>query len=159
MNHEIELKIQGYVDNQLAAAEMREIAELIDRDLEAKSLYEALAATRTLLIGNEPEYKLPEAPEFFWSKIEREIRRQAVMPIPSRTSALGLHNWWVRLAGVCAAVTLIIVLVRSSSRFGALVHDYHPPEVESPADMSAITFHSESANMTVVWVQHREDTN
>jgi hypothetical protein len=34
-----------------------------------------------------------------------------------------------------------------------------PQEVESPADMSAITFHSEEANMTVVWVQPHEGTN
>jgi anti-sigma factor RsiW len=159
MKHEVELKIQGYLDNQLPAAERREIAELINLDSEAKSLHEALAATRTLLVGNEPEYKLPEAREFYWSKIEREIRKQAGTPTPDRTFALGLHNWWVRIAGALAAVVLLIVMVLSSSRLSTLVQGYHPAEVESPADMSAITFHSESANMTVVWVQHREDTN
>ncbi len=159
MKHEIELKIQGYLDGQLASAERQEIAELIDRDPEARRLHEQLAVARTLLTANEPEYTLAETREFYWSKIEREIRKQAAAREPVRTFALGWQNWWVRLAGSFAAVALLSAVVLSSSRLSSLVRGSGPQEVELPEEMSAITFHSESANMTVVWVQSREDTN
>jgi hypothetical protein len=77
MKHEVELRIQSYLDNQSGEAERREIAALIGRDAQARGLYEALAAAKTLLVENEPEYKLAETREFYWSRIEREIRRQA----------------------------------------------------------------------------------
>jgi anti-sigma factor RsiW len=160
MKHEVELKIQGYLDNELAAAEMREIAELISRDPEAHRLYEALVAAKKLLLENEPEHRLAETREFYWSKIEREIRKQAATPEPERTFELGWQSWWVRLAGAGAAVALLGTLAVFSLRVNNVVFQgYNPQEVESPADMTAITFHSESANMTVVWVQPREDTN
>jgi anti-sigma factor RsiW len=160
MKHEDELKIQGYLDNQLPPAERREIADLISRDSAAHSLYEALAATKTLLVQNEPDYKLAETREFYWSKIEREIQKTAP-PRPEPVLRLGLNwqNWWVRLVGAGAAAVLLGTVILSSLRLDTLEPSYDPQEIESPADMSAITFHSESANMTVVWVQPREDTN
>ena len=76
------------------------------------------------------------------------------------TFVLGWQNWWVRLAGAGAAVVLLGTLAVSSLRVNDLGFQGHnPQEFESSADMTAITFHSESANMTVVWVQPREDTN
>src|SRR5262245_42720766 len=98
MNHEVELRIQAYMDNELAGAEMREIAELLSRDPEAQKLYEALATARRLLVDNEPEHKLSEGREFYWSKIERAIRKEETIPKPARGFALGWQNWWVRLA-------------------------------------------------------------
>jgi anti-sigma factor RsiW len=159
MKHEVELKIQGYLDQELGAEEMREIADLISRDPESRGLYEALRAAQTLLVGNEPEYKLPEALEFYWSKIEHEIRKRPTRTLV-RTFGLGWQNWWVRLAGAAAAVALLGLFSLSSLHLNKLIFQgYNPQEIESPPEMSAITFHSETANMTVVWVQPREDTN
>jgi len=159
MKHELELKIQGYLDQELETVESREVAVLINRDPEAQRLHESLGATRRLLVEHEPEYKLPETREFYWSKIEREIRNQAAAPGPVRTYALGWQNWWIRLAGAVASVAVLGVIILSSSRLRTSVSTSNSQEVESPEDMSAITFHSEAANMTVVWVQLREDTN
>jgi len=159
MTHEVELKIQAYLDNELAAAERQQISELIRTDGEAQKVYEALAATKAWVTDNEPEHKLPESREFYWSKIEREIRQQTA-PVQATYFGLDFGNWWVRLATACAAVALVGTLAILGSRSGTMIsRSYEPQEMELPEEMSAITFHSQSANMTVVWVQARFDPN
>ena len=75
MNQELQLKLQAYLDGELAPAELREITELLAQDTESKALYAELQATKALVRGNELEHKLGESREFYWSKIAREIDR------------------------------------------------------------------------------------
>ena len=80
----------------------------------------------------------------------------------ARPFALGWQNWWVRCAASFAAVVLLGTLATSQTRLGNWVSRGHnAQEIESPLeDMNAITFHSESANLTVIWVQSEDaDTN
>src|SRR4051794_9925969 len=75
MTDEQQLKLQAFFDGELPESESREVAAWIARDPDATALLKELRNTRQALSTFEPGLKLPESREFFWSKIEREIRR------------------------------------------------------------------------------------
>ena len=75
MNEETQLRLQAYLDGELPAGEAREMAGWLERDAEARSLLAELENTRGALAGFDSEINLPDIREFYWSKIEREIRR------------------------------------------------------------------------------------
>src|SRR5207245_5067319 len=95
MNHETELKLQAYLDGELPAGQIRSIAELLEQDADARSLTDELKATRTLLVGNELEFKLPEGREFYWSKIRRQIEREAQAQ-PEEQAEPSASSRWIR---------------------------------------------------------------
>src|SRR5437667_753153 len=76
MNYDAQLKLQAYLDGELPEAEARAVANWLAQDREAVALFGELRNTRQALVGVEVGVTLPESREFFWSKIEREIRRQ-----------------------------------------------------------------------------------
>ena len=161
MNHDLELQLQAYLDGELPPAEAVQMADCIRRDPEAAALFKALADTRTLLRECEPEYQVEATREFYWSQIERAIQREGT----SRKGAASLlkywQNWWVRIATAGVAAALVGGIFFSPSRPTWPADGvYGTREIEAPLEeVSAISFHSESANMTVVWVQTRLDTN
>ena len=148
-----ELKLQAYLDGELAVSEAEEISELLARDADARALCEELSHTRTALKGNELELALPETRQFYWSKIEREIQRLEAQP--KRASL----PWWLALvqrhiAAISGAgVATLLVLV------AALQMNWVSPdlleEIENPLeDTSSFSFRSESQKMTVVWISN-----
>ena len=161
ISHEIELKLQACLDGELSSDETRAIEELLARDAGARSLFEELRATRTLLAGSELEVKLPETGEFYWSKIRRQIeleeRRTPAGDGPKPVSAP-----WVRFltpAGALAALVVLVVIALKNSDASPselALEDSH--EIETPLEeSSSFSFRSEAAAMTVVWVDsHRE---
>jgi anti-sigma factor RsiW len=153
MNQEAKLKLQAYLDQESSEAEARAMATWLDQDPEAKGLAAELREVRAVLAGNELEVKLPESREFYWSKIERAIRaneqeREAKATVSS-------YPWWLRVlapaVGVAVLMLTALTLLKvntAPSRLGYL------HEIETPLeDTSSISFHSQSAGMTVVWVQ------
>ena len=161
INHETELKLQAYLDGELPDADAKGIADLLERDAGAEALYQQLRIAWSLLFGNELERKLPEPPEFYWSKIRRQIERlestQAdglAQPAPSR--------WWTRFlapAGVLAALAVFVAVALLNPEDGGnflALDDSH--DIETPLEeTSSFSFRSEAAAMTVVWVDsHRE---
>src|SRR6185503_16046454 len=93
MKRDLALKYQAFVDGELSEREARGVAEAIERDPEAQALVAELRATRTAFAGNEPEVTLPEILEFYWNKIEREIRRCEAEP-----SGVSQGRWMAALA-------------------------------------------------------------
>jgi len=158
INHETELKLQAYLDGELPAGEAKAITDLLERDASAQRTYQELRSTRSLLAGNEVERKLPESPEFYWSKIRRQIEQlesqaeQMSEPAPAR--------WWPRFlapAGALAALAVFVgVVLRTPEEPLLALDDSH--EIETPLEeTSSFSFRSEAAAMTVVWVDsHRE---
>jgi anti-sigma factor RsiW len=161
INHETELKLQAYLDGELSADEAKGIADLLGRDAGAEELYQQLRMARSILAGNELERKLPEPPEFYWSKIRRQIERLEstqtdglAEPTPSR--------WWTRFlapAGVLAALAVFVAVALLNPEGGGsflALDDSH--DIETPLEeTSSFSFRSEAAAMTVVWVDsHRE---
>lgn len=169
MNLETQLKLQAFVDGELSPRETREITQLLATDAAAQALVAELRSTATLLKGNELEVTLPESGDFFWSKIEREIRRE-----PSRTTRPEAANsWWIRWAAPLAGATVLLALAISLSqradpdprtasapeskvephKIAKVAKARFAHEFEVPSDETTVmTFHSESAGMTVVWL-------
>ena len=148
------LKLQAYLDGELPPSDARQAVDLLDKDPEAKALFEELKASKSLLAGNEPEIRVPESREFYWSKIAREIGRQESGPA---CESAGVRPWWMRLvapAGAVAALALVVsIALKSTSIPGGSWVALSEHEIDTPLkETSSITFRSEAAGMTVVWV-------
>lgn len=153
MNPETFLKLQAYLDNELPPAEAQKVAQWLEQDEPARAIYEELRSTKLLLAGSGLEMKVPETREFYWSKIEREIAGQPLV----RTTAhwLALPNWCYRLAAPLAGAALLMVLavfIFKPSIIPQRIAGYFH-EIDTPLEEDdAISFHSQEAGMTVVWI-------
>ena len=123
MNPDKALKIQSYLDGELSDREARSISEWLATDNEARLLFEELQFTKVALAKNEPELKLPESREFYWSKIEREIRRQdqpVAQPAERPSIFALLHRYLVPAAGVAlGAGQAFRAVTKASGRLSA----------------------------------------
>jgi anti-sigma factor RsiW len=156
MKFDQELKIQAYLDGELSPRESREVQAWLATDSEAQALLTELKLTRSTLVGNEPEAKLPESREFFWSKIERQIEAEA----PAEAAAR-IPFWlaWRRYFAPVAGVAIVAVLAVFSIRVVDVPEDAnsHLAEVENLSEhSSSISFRSQSENMFVVWVSPKD---
>jgi anti-sigma factor RsiW len=154
MNDNLELKLQAWIDGEVSPSEARRLAQLVQRDPQASQLVLELRMTRQLLAANQPQAVVPETREFFWSKIERQIQSQARNPAP--TGWRGLHGWrrlMGSLAGLATLAAIVLLAVRQFSPTATF------DEVSTTADgMEAMTFHDQTAGMTVVWLQDSQDS-
>lgn len=153
MNLELGIKLQAYLDGELGEREARSIAALIGSDAEARALHAELQQTRSLITANEPELRLPEAREFYWSKIEREIQRLDAAPAPM-ASAWGefLRRYAKVLTGTSVAAALVLFV-----GFQMNVLSFNQPfeEIDNPLDDTpSFSFRSESQKMTLVWISN-----
>jgi anti-sigma factor RsiW len=158
MKRDLALKYQAFVDGELSEREARGVAEAIARDPEAQALVAELRSTRTALAGNEPEVTLPETPEFYWSKIEREIRRRGEEPVTAGARWVAILAGWRRFLAPVAGVAVVTFLAIAALKFQTgQVDDYaqHLAEIENLSEHST-SFSFRSDNMFVVWVQDKE---
>jgi anti-sigma factor RsiW len=161
--NDTQLRIQAYLDNELSPGEARKLAAMLTSDREAQQLFGELRATKEALRANEPEVKLQESRDFYWSQIQRRIA--AAKPEPVRTPA----PWWMRIIapvlGTAALFALLAVVSNPGSRVvrterETIASGSTSPlhgEIEDVADdMSSVTFRSEEHGVTVVWLTSRE---
>jgi anti-sigma factor RsiW len=157
MKFDQELKIQGYLDGELSARESREVEALLASDSQAQALLSELKMTRSVLLKNEPEIKLPETREFYWSKIERQIEAAAPAEAAARVPFwLTWRRYFAPLAGVAIVAVLAIFSVQN------IPEDMtqHLAEVENLSEhSSSMSFRSQSENMFVVWVTPNEQAS
>jgi len=152
MKQELELKLQALLDGELSPGEAAEVSALLEGDAQARALHAELQQTCLAMKGNEPEHRLPESREFFWSKIEREIERLESAPAPSATP------WWLafvrrNLAAVSGVGVAAALVVLAAFQFNYLSPDRLLEEIDNPLDdTSSFSFRSESQKMTVVWI-------
>lgn len=147
MNVDAGIKLQAYLDGELTGAEAQQVAALIEKDAETGALFAELQQTRTLLKANEPEFRLPESREFFWSKIEREIERTEAAPA-ERTPAwvVFLRRNLAAVSGVAVAACAVLLVTLQMSP--SLLE-----EIDNPLDeVGTFSFRSESQKMTLVWI-------
>jgi anti-sigma factor RsiW len=152
-DHEFELKLQAYLDGELAGREATEVKERLAGHADGRALFAELQNTRAALAGSELELKLPESREFFWSKIQREIEREE----KTRVAAPKVH-WlaWLRhhlvSVGGAAILTSVVGLMVLHSGPGPL------GEMDMAADdMGTYTYRDQQAKMTVVWFYDKSD--
>jgi anti-sigma-K factor RskA len=151
MNQNLELKLQSWVDGELSAPEARRISQEIASDAEASRLVAELQALKSALAGNETALAVPETREFYWSKIERQIQLEARSPRPAQAPrrAAWLH-WLSSLAGVAGLACMLLLAFKPP---GLPSYD----EISATGEgMEAVTYHDQSAGMTVVWLADTE---
>jgi|SRR5436190_172421 len=148
MNEEQQLKLQAFLDGELSEDEARATAAWVARDAEATALLGELRNTRKALADFEPDVKLPESREFYWSKIEREIQR--LEPAPRPVQGPSLAGWLRRLLVPAGAVAVLLV---------AGILAVHPTNAKPSTDAAlsdagAFTYRDQAQGMTVVWLSY-----
>ena len=141
----MELKLQALVDGRLDASEAREIEAFLAQDPASVGLMQELKWTKSALVGNEAEIKLPESREFYWSKIQRSIEaeenRAASVPVTL--------PWWRKLlypaTGFAALVAVMFIVSGGRTTDGS-------DSDSVPEDVNAVSFRSETEKMSVIYV-------
>lgn len=140
-----ELQLQALLDVELDARETREVEALLAQDAQSAALLQELKWMKLAVAGNEPELKLPESREFYWSKIARTIaveERQAAAAPAERV-------WWLKFlypaSGLAAMVAVLFVVSGGRTTDGAGTESV-------PEDVNVVSFRSESEQMSVVYV-------
>lgn len=154
MNNEQQLKVQSLLDGELSESEAREVASWVAHDAEAAALMAELRHTRRILSDADSSTGFPESREFYWSKIEREIRRLESVPksAPAVPLLLRLRRILVPVAAVAA---LAVVAVVASFRSGTLKSAPVRSQTEmTVADTSAFTYQDFANGTTLVWVSY-----
>lgn len=160
--NEQDLRLQAYLDGEMTPREAAEIEQWLKKDPAASSLLQELRTVREVLRTNEPEIKLPETREFYWSKISRAIEAEE----KSVSRLAPAVSWWkpawaqpLLAVGVLGFMLLcgIFLLPRQSP---LLVSEVVLSEVEaSNDDMDSVTYRSEADRMTVVYLFNREPSD
>jgi anti-sigma factor RsiW len=152
MKHDLELSLQAWLDGEMPEEEARRVGEWIARDEEAGALLAELRSLKEVLPGNETLKAVPDTRDFYWSQIQRRIQRriqretQAARPVRTPWFARW-HGYLLPLTGVAAVACALVVTLR---------HPRPPTFDEISAtsdDMEAVTYHDQSGQMTVVWLQ------
>ena len=111
MKHEDKLKIQAWMDGELAPKEAAQVAALIGENPEALALSEELRVVENALhFGKKPAI-LDDSRDFYWSQIERQIEAGEPLPEPyvgPATPSSNLLRWMVPVGSLGAIVILII---------------------------------------------------
>jgi anti-sigma factor RsiW len=160
MNWEKQLELQAWVDGELSPADARRVAAVVESDAAASALAEELRMTKTFVSANEPEVKLADTREFYWSQIRRQIESSEMAP--GASASFSWQSLWHRIATPVTGLALVAVLALGS--FNLLRQpglDSLPGsqlvEVEDLSeDISSISYHSQSENMFVVYVYSKD---
>lgn len=153
MEYKEQLKLQAYLDGELTDGEAREVADALARDPEATALLGELDRTRSALRGFDQAMTVPESREFYWSKIRRQIEREA--PAPRHTPVpwyYRLRRFLVPVTGLAAIGLLFLTVSRQAANNPA------DTSVETTLeDSGAFTYHDFSAGATLVWLSYPAD--
>ena len=150
MDIESQLKLQAFLDGELAESEAREVANWVAREKEATALLGELRNTRQALAGAEAVMTMPESREFFWSKVRRDIERQEPRPVTEARKPSLLAQWRRLIVSAGAAAAVILVALLAVGPLGA-----GPSESESSmADPGAFTYRDYKAQATLVWLSY-----
>jgi anti-sigma factor RsiW len=155
MNLEEQLKLQALLDGELPPAEACELSAAIDRDPAAAARLAVLKQTRQSLQQAEFPRPLPESREFYWSKIERDLRRLSP-PSPARSES-GLFSKLRLLVLPAAAVAALIIVALAGHYYPQPVAQRTAADADAPtvepalASTDATTYRDASEGTTLVW--------
>jgi anti-sigma factor RsiW len=151
-------RVQSLVDGELSEKDRSAVEALLKSDSDLQTLHEALLSEKDWLKGNEKERCVPEPRDFYWSKIESAIEREAERSAAPSNQARPLGFWlrWLLPVGGLAAVLFLAMIAQFGGPTNPVpstqkASSYH--EVDSPLDSgSLITFRSETEGVTVFWI-------
>lgn len=163
MNLEQQLKLQAFLDGELPEREAHEILTWTQRDPAAAALLAELKNTRQAVKTGEPQLRLRESREFFWSKIQREIQRQEPRPVaaPEPSGFAALRRWLLPAVAVSAlAIAGLVAHFHTPSGNVMVVADADAPSVETTlANSDVTTYCDASEGTTLVWFSYAADDN
>lgn len=159
MNWEQQLELQAWIDGELSAADARRVAAFAESNADARLLAVELRMAKAFISSNEPEVKLPETREFYWSQVQRRIER--VESVSETSSSLSWPFVWRRLVSPLSGLALVAFLaVVSFNTFrGPVIDDSarFMVEVENLSDdVGSISYRSQSENMFVVYLYKKD---
>ena len=111
MKHEDKLRIQAWMDGELAPKEAAQIATLIEQNPESLALSEELRVVENALHFGEKPAILDDSRDFYWSQIERQIDAGEPLPEPyvgPVTASSNLLRWMVPVGSLGAIVILMV---------------------------------------------------
>jgi anti-sigma factor RsiW len=152
------LKLMAFLDGELAEKDARDVASWVARDTEARDLLAEFRNTRKALAGFEPGLKVPEAREFYWSKVQRRIESLEPAPLgaPAPAPVLAfLRRLLVPGAALAAAVLLLGLF---GLRFGKTGGEDSVGTEMTSADSGTFTYKDETSGTTLVWVSYPAET-
>lgn len=161
------LKLQSWVDGELPEAEARQVGDLVRTDNEAAALADELKMTSGFLAGNEPEVKLAESREFYWSRIERAIER-AEVGAEGRDALpwlVALRRFLVPVSGVALVLFLTVASIgvfnRNPGGGGTATNaeSFSPliEETKLSQHIDTFSFKPKSENMFVVYIVSKDE--
>jgi len=148
-------QLVAWADGTLRGRKAKQVAQAVAASPDLQTLVKQLRQARDAVASlREMEYPLPETPEVYWQQVRARIRRtQAEKPEP-------VWKLWSRRVWAKAPIMAVIVALlslgwwvyhRSREQSPPLAPSY--AEIESSTNAPGIiTFRSEAAGMTVVWV-------
>jgi anti-sigma factor RsiW len=152
MTQETQFKLQAYLDGELSITERAEVETLLRQDEFARNLLTELSQTARVLGACAPEIKVPEAREFYWSKIQREID---LGPTPASAPAVSFGTWLRRLLVPAGAVAgLAIAVMLSLPRESAATNFF-----TASGDAVAFTYENYNTGTTLVWLDFADETD
>lgn len=155
MKTEEQLKLQAYLDNEVSSSEARQIASWIEKDAEARALYEELRATKSLLsVENEAPVACPESRDFYWSKIAQGIERAEREPVRE----VAARPWWIKLLAPVAGAAALALFVFTSISMNPTSRLASGAQIEHSETDGSITFYSPEQKLTVVWIPSATQT-
>jgi len=149
MEHDEQLKLQACLDGELSEAEARAVIDRAAQDPEAATLMAEMRQTRAVVAAFEQELRVPETREFYWSKIQREIERQAQpAPAPASPWLSALRRILTPVAAIGMVALITVMVGRQSSS-----------QVSETAlrDSGALTYHDFEKGTTLVWLSYPAD--
>jgi anti-sigma factor RsiW len=109
MSENEQLKLQAYLDGELAEKDRAEVAQWLDTSEEARALLAELQHARAAVRGNEQARRLDRTRELYWSGIERGIEAYAARTV--RSEGLGALGWLrhhlAQIAGAATGIALV----------------------------------------------------
>jgi anti-sigma factor RsiW len=153
MEYETQLKLQAFVDGELPEAEAKQIARLLEQDPQAAALAAELRNMNGALAEFESELRLPETREFFWSKVERDIRRTEAAPAPSVQAPfhVRLRRLLVPITGVALVALAGIIMTRQE---GIALFPGAGDSETALSDSGAFTYRDYAGGTTLVWLSY-----
>ena len=163
MNAELMLKLQAWVDGELPASEAAQIAELVRTDAAAGALAAELKMTRGFLIGNEPEVKLTESRDFYWSKIQRAIERAEAQPATRESLPwlVAVRRWLVPASGLAlvAFLTVLSIGIFNRNTSTGTGDELLVEEETLSRHVDTSTYNSQADNMFVVYIVNKDEVD
>jgi anti-sigma factor RsiW len=161
--HNSEL-ISALVDGELKGVRRWLVQRHVNRCASCATDYRRLQQVREMLAANPVTLAMSDSPEFFWSKVKREIQAREVqtadvpVPAPNWSDWLGQHRYaFATAATLVVAVGLVFALQTPRKADGPVVIIASPvAQVEHAStfihNTVVTTFDATESEPAVIWV-------